>query len=67
MLLTAWERAEPLRQEIEGLVLTAAMVGLGAAVNFGRIRKLGPGPVVLGAVSWVGIALISLSAVMLTS
>jgi uncharacterized integral membrane protein (TIGR00698 family) len=54
-------------KEIEGLVLAAAMVGLGAAVNFGRIRKLGPRPVVLGAVSWVGIALISLGAVVLTS
>lgn len=54
-------------KEIEGLVLTAAMVGLGAAVNIGRIRTLGPKPVVLGAVSWVGVAVISLGAVLITT
>lgn len=52
---------------IEGLMLTAAMVGLGAAVDIGRIRTLGPRPLVLGLVSWVGVAAISLSAVLATS
>jgi len=50
----------------EGLMLTAAMVGLGAGVDIGKIRELGPRPLVLGAVSWIGIATLSLGAVLLT-
>lgn len=52
---------------IEGLMLTAAMVGLGAAVDIGRIRTLGPRPLVLGLVSWVGVAAVSLSAVLIAT
>ena len=52
---------------IEGLMLTAAMVGLGAGVDVGRIRQLGPRPLVLGAASWIGIASVSLAAVLLTT
>jgi uncharacterized integral membrane protein (TIGR00698 family) len=52
---------------IEGLMLTAAMVGLGAGVDFGRIRQLGHRPLVLGVASWFGIAALSLTAVLLTS
>jgi len=52
---------------IEGLVLAAAMVGLGVGVDFGRIRQLGPRPLVLGLVSWIGIAAASLGAVLITT
>ncbi len=52
---------------IEGLMLTSAMVGLGAGVDFGRIRQLGHRPLVLGVASWFGIATLSLTAVLLTS
>ena len=52
---------------IEGLMLTAAMVGLGAGVDFGRIRQLGHRPLVLGVASWIGIATLSLTAVVLTT
>jgi len=52
---------------IEGLMLTSAMVGLGAGVDFGRIRQLGHRPLVLGVASWIGIATLSLTAVLLTS
>ena len=52
---------------IEGLMLTAAMVGLGAGVDFGRIRQLGHRPLVLGVASWFGIAALSLTAVLLTT
>jgi uncharacterized integral membrane protein (TIGR00698 family) len=51
----------------EGLMLTAAMVGLGAGVDISRIRQLGPRPLVLGAASWIGIATVSLTAVLLTT
>ena len=50
----------------EGLMLAAAMVGLGAGVDIGKIRELGPRPLVLGALSWIGIATLSLGAVLLT-
>ena len=53
-------------QTAEGLMLAAAMVGLGAGVDIGKIRELGPRPLVLGAASWIGIASLSLGAVLLT-
>lgn len=52
---------------VEGLMLTAAMVGLGAGVDIGRIRQLGHRPLVLGIASWIGVATVSLSAVLLTT
>jgi len=51
---------------VEGLVLTAAMIGIGAGVDIDRIRSLGFRPLVLGLGSWVGVAIVSLSAVLLT-
>ncbi|MFK7918473.1 MAG: YeiH family protein [Ilumatobacter sp.] len=52
---------------IEGLMLAAAMVGLGAGVDLARIRQLGPLPLVLGFVSWIGIAALSLAAVLVAT
>ena len=52
---------------VEGIMLAAAMVGLGAGVDIGRIRQLGPRPLLLGVASWIGIAAASLGAVMLTN
>ena len=37
---------------VEGLLLTAAMFGLGAGVDIAKLRRLGGGPVLLGLVSW---------------
>lgn len=51
---------------IEGLMLTAAMVGLGAGIDIGKIHELGPRPLVLGAASWIGIATLSLGTMLLT-
>lgn len=51
---------------IEGLMLTAAMVGLGAGIDIGKIHELGPRPLVLGAASWIGIATLSLGTILLT-
>lgn len=51
----------------EGLMLTAAMVGLGAGVDVRGIRRLGPRPLVLGLASWIGIAAVSLAAVAITT
>lgn len=52
---------------IEGLVLAAAMVGLGTGVDVRQIRTLGIRPLVLGAVAWVGVAAVSLGTVYLTT
>jgi len=52
---------------VEGLMLTAAMVGLGAGVDISRIRQLGHRPLVLGIAAWIGVATVSLSAVLLTT
>ncbi len=45
---------------VEGLLLTIALVGLGAGVRFGRLRKLGGQPLVLGFVAWFLVAAVSL-------
>ena len=48
-----------LTQDVEGWLLTAALVGLGAGVRFDRLRQLGPQPLVLGAIAWLMVASIS--------
>lgn len=50
---------------VEGLVLSAALVGLGSGVRFARLRTLGPKPVVLGVVAWAVVACVSLAGVVL--
>ncbi|MEM8621533.1 MAG: putative sulfate exporter family transporter [Actinomycetota bacterium] len=40
-------------RDLEEVLLTAGMFGLGAGVRFGRLRRLGGRPLVLGVVSWV--------------
>ncbi len=45
---------------IEGILLTIALVGLGAGVRFGRLRKLGGQPLILGFVAWFLVAAVSL-------
>lgn len=51
----------------EGLLLAAAMVGLGASVEFRRLRSLGVRPLILGAIAWVGVAGSSLVSIVLTT
>ncbi len=48
---------------IEGLLLTAALVGLGAGVRFDRLRKLGGRPLLLGLIAWLLVAAVSLGGV----
>ncbi len=50
---------------VEGLALTAAMVGLGANVRIEKLRSLGPKPLVLGVLAWMVVASISLGAILL--
>jgi uncharacterized integral membrane protein (TIGR00698 family) len=49
-------------KDIEQLFLTAGMFGLGAGVQFSRLRRLGGRPLVLGLVSWMLVAVASLVA-----
>ncbi len=44
---------------IEGWLLAAALVGLGAGVRLDRLRRLGPKPLVLGALAWLLVAFVS--------
>lgn len=46
-------------KDVEGWMLTAALVGLGAGVRIERLRNLGPQPLVLGAIAWVMVAAVS--------
>ncbi len=50
---------------IEGIVLSAALVGLGSGVRFSRLRTLGPKPLILGAVAWAVVASVSLAGIAL--
>lgn len=43
-------------KDVEKLVLTVALVGLGAGVSIASMRRLGGRPLVLGLVSWVLVA-----------
>lgn len=58
---TGWlsDDVTSLAKDIEGWMLTAALVGLGAGVRVDRLRKLGPQPLVLGAIAWVMVAAVS--------
>lgn len=47
------------------LILTAALAGLGMAVDVRRLRRLGARPLLLGFISWMLIAGISLGLVLL--
>lgn len=49
----------------ETLLLSAALVGLGAAVNVRKLIKLGGRPLVLGLISWLLIASLSYAGVIL--
>jgi uncharacterized integral membrane protein (TIGR00698 family) len=50
---------------IEGLLLTVALVGLGAAVRIDRLRQLGGAPLALGAIASVLVGGVSLAATLL--
>ncbi|MFT7649909.1 MAG: putative integral membrane protein (TIGR00698 family) [Candidatus Poriferisodalaceae bacterium] len=49
--------------ELSSLALTAALVGLGAGVRFGRLRRLGATPLLLGVGAWIIVAAVSLGLV----
>jgi uncharacterized integral membrane protein (TIGR00698 family) len=49
-------------RRIEQVLLTAGMFGLGAGVQFSRLRRLGGRPLVLGLVSWGLVAGVALGA-----
>ncbi len=44
---------------IEGWLLAAALVGLGAGVRIDRLRRLGPKPLLLGVLAWILVATVS--------
>lgn len=46
-------------RELEGWMLAAALVGLGAGVRIDRLRQLGSRPLVLGAAAWLMVAGVS--------
>lgn len=52
---------------VEGMVLSAALVGLGSGVRVNRLRSLGPKPLLLGIVAWAVVACVSLAGVGLVS
>lgn len=49
-------------KEIEQALLTAGMFGLGCGVAFGRLKRLGGRPLILGLASWVLVAAAALVA-----
>ena len=55
---TGWLSADALStaKDAEQILLTAGMFGLGAGIDFGRLRRLGGRPLVLGLASWVLVA-----------
>ncbi len=55
----------PKIQQLETLLLAGALVGLGTAVQFARLRLLGVRPLILGLASWLLIAVASLAGVVL--
>lgn len=61
---TGWLSADFLKgaKQIEQILLTAGMFGLGCGVAFGRLRKLGGRPLVLGVLSWILVAGAALTA-----
>lgn len=65
MRTTGWLSSETvsIARDVEGWLLTAALVGLGAGVRIDRLRRLGPRPLVLGAIAWVVVAGVSYAGV----
>ncbi len=61
---TGWLSSDALSaaKEVEQALLTAGMFGLGAGVEFARLRRLGGRPLVLGVASWVLVAAAALGA-----
>jgi len=61
---TGWLSADSLAtaKEVEQALLTAGMFGLGCGVAFGRLRRLGGRPLVLGLASWALVAAAALAA-----
>ena len=43
-------------RSVEGWLLAAALVGLGAGVRIDRLRRLGPAPLLLGMLAWILVA-----------
>lgn len=39
-------------RQVEGVLFAAALIGLGSGVQLGRLRRLGPKPLLLGLVAW---------------
>ncbi len=58
---TGWLSADVVAtaKDVEGWMLTAALVGLGAGVRVDRLRRLGHQPLVLGAIAWLMVAGVS--------
>ena len=54
--LIGWAR------DLEKILLTAALVGLGSGVRIDRLRKLGAAPLLLGLSAWIVVAGVSLAA-----
>ena len=54
--LIGWAR------DLEKILLSAALVGLGSGVRIDRLRKLGPKPLLLGLSAWIVVAGVSLAA-----
>ena len=54
--LIGWAR------DLEKILLSAALVGLGSGVRIDRLRKLGPAPLLLGLSAWIVVAGVSLAA-----
>lgn len=61
---TGWLSTDALARakDVEQALLTAGMFGLGTGVAFGRLRRLGGKPLVLGLVSWILVALVAFGA-----
>lgn len=61
---TGWLSADVLAtgKQVEQVLLTAGMFGLGCGVAFGRLRRLGGRPLLLGLASWVLVAVAALAA-----
>ena len=55
------DRTIDVAKTVEGVLLTAALVGLGAGVQVSRIKALGPAPLLVGFLAWVLVAGVSLA------
>lgn len=59
---TGWLPDDLIRsaRQIEEILFSAALVGLGAGVQVDRLRRLGPKPLLLGLIAWVLVGVTSL-------